>query len=359
MEDNNQGNNNRSKYTEEEIDLGQIFSLIGKGFSNLFGFFGGIIISVFNWVVSFILIVRRNFILLTISSIIGLLLGFVYQNFYYVPKYKSEMMVKPNFGSTIQLYKSIGNYQNLISQKNYSKLSEILSVSEDDAKNLVSFEVGPYENSNQSVKAYGKFLASLDTMVVKNVEFEDFIANQPAESFELHIIEVKSKDKFIFSKLETPIISSVSNNEFYKLEQIIAYDNLISEKESIESSIIELDTLRILNKEIMIRESEKEASTGTNIYMASKKNQNQVTYEDYKPLNKDLSKVNRDIMASSTTINVVSAFDNIGKVVGKWFISFGILGFFTGFSLAFGFVSLLSINRILGELEKKRKMKNN
>ena len=357
MEDNKQSNNSSHKSNEEEIDLGQLFTLIGKGFSNLFGFFGDIIKTGFNWIISLILVIRRNFILFTISSVAGLMLGFVYQNYYYIPKYESEMMVKPNFGSTIQLYRSIDNYQNLISQKNYSKLSEVLNISEEDAKNLVTFKVEPYANKNQSVKAYGRFLSSLDTMVVKNIGFDDFIANQPVESFELHIIEVKSKDKFIFSKLESPIISSVSNNEFYKLEQIIAHDNLVSEKQSIELSLIELDTLRVLNKEIMIRESEKEASTGTNIYMSSKKSQTLISYEDYKPLNKDLSKINRDIMASSTTINVVSAFDNIGKKEKKWFKSFYLLGFFAGFIFSFGFVSLLSINSKLGDLEEKRKNK--
>ena len=355
MEDNKQSNNSPQRSNEEEIDLGQLFSLIGKGFSNFFGFFGNIFKGIFNWIILFILIVRRNIILFTVSSIIGLMLGLVYQNFYYVPKYKSEMMVKPNFGSTIQLYKSIGNYQNLVSQKNYNRLSEILNISEEEAKNLVSFQVEPYANKNQSIKAYGRFLASLDTMVISSIELDEFISNQSEQSFEFHSVVVKSKDKFIFSKLEDPIIGSIGNNEFYKLEQTIALDNLSSQKNSIESSIIELDTLRVLSKEIMVRESEKEASTGTNIYMSSEESPNQISYEDYKVLNEDLSLVNRDIMRNSRTINVVSAFDNTGKIVGKWFISFSILGFFTGFLLSFLFVSFLSINTKLGELEDKRK----
>ena len=355
MEENKYKEGFSRKQNEEEIDLGQLFSLIGKGFSSLFNFFSIIIKTVFNWILSIIIIVKTNFKMIAISSLIGLLLGFVYQNYLNVPKFESEMMVKPNFGSTIQLYKSISNYQNLILQKNHNRLSSILNISEDDAKNLVSFEVEPYVNNNQSVKSYGNFLSSLDTMVIKNVDFDNFIKNQPVESFELHLIRVKSKDKLIFSKLEEPIVSSVSNNEFYKQEQLIAHSNLILEKKSIESSITELDTLRILNKEIMIKESEKEASTGTNIYMSSKKNQNQVSYEDYIPLNKDLSKINRDIMASSTTINVVSAFDNIGRSVKKWYINYYILGLIIGFGLSFSFVSLLSINSKLGDIVEKRK----
>ena len=357
MEGNKQNNNSYKGSNEEEIDLGQLFSIIGKGISNLFGFFRGIIKTVFNWIISLILIIKKNLRLIGISSTIGLLLGFVYQNYYYVPKYESEMMVKPNFGSTIQLYKSINNYQNLISQKNFIKLSESLNITEEDAKNLSSFNVTPYSNNNQSVKAYGRFLSSLDTMVVKNIDYDGFVKNQPVESFEYHTIRVKSKDKLIFSKLETPIIKSINNNEFYRLEQSIAHENLIAEKKSIESSIMDLDSLRVLNKDIMIRESEKKASSGTNIYMSSEKVQTRISYKDYKPLNEDLSKVNRDIMASSTTINVVSAFDNIGIKEKKWYINFCILGFFGGFILSFGAVSLLFVNVKLGAIEEKRKIK--
>ena len=355
MENNKQDNNSSQRSNEEEIDLGQLFTLIGKGFSNLFNAIGKFFSAIFNFVITLILIAKKNIIFISISTAIGLSLGIVYQNYVYVPKYESIMNVKPNFGATIQLYKNINYYQNLLSLKDYKRLSKTLGITEDEASNLKRFTVEPYANKNQSIKAYGRFLSSLDTTVTNRIELDEFIDNQPVESFEFHIIKVLSKDRYIFSKLEAPIIKDIEENHYFKATKASSISNLINEKKSIESSIVELDTLRKLNREIMIKESEKEAGSGTNIFISSKTKDNTVSYEDYKLLNEDLSKVNETIESSKNIISVVSEFDTVGAKEKKWYKNFYFLGFFVGFLFSFGYVYFMSLYSKLGELEEKRK----
>ncbi len=357
MEDKNQNNNTPSKSGEEEIDLGQLFSLIGKGFSGLFRSFGKLFKYTFYGFVHFLLIVRRNFIFFTISSMLGLALGAVYQNFIYIPKYESSMTVKPNFGSTVQLYKNIDFYQNLVYLKDYEKLAENLNITESEAESIRKFSVEPYANKNQSIKAYGRFLADLDTMIVRDIPYEEFVDNQPVESFEYHVVSVKSKDRYVFKKLEPSIINSIEENDFYRKERTIAYNNMVNDIKSIRSSISALDTLREIRNEILIRESEKEVGSGTNIYMAAKDNGIEVSYYDYKTLNDDLSKANRKLMSIEKIITVVSNFDSIGKKEKKWFINFYILGFFVGFMLSFGYVNMKSANVKLKEIDERKNNK--
>ena len=351
MEDSNQNNNNRSRSNEEEIDLGQLFSLIGRGFSNFFGFIGNIFKAIFTWIVGLILLVRRNLTFILVGTIIGVVAGGIYQNFFYVSSYESSMNVKPNFGSTIQLYKNINYYQTLIVQQDYKRLSDNLGITEDEAKDLNFFAVEPYANRNQSIKAYGRFLSSLDSNVVNSTTLEEFIDNQPEESFEFHIVKVNSRDKFIFSKLKDPIIRSIENNDFYKTERAVLYENLLEKKKSIEQSVLELDTLRQLNKQIMITESEKEVGAGTNIYMSAKAKVTHITYKDYKDLNSDLISVSREIMSNRNVINVMSEFSSIGHTSKIKFINYYILGFLVGFISTFGVVILISLNRKLNKLE--------
>jgi hypothetical protein len=355
MENNKQDNNSSQRSNEEEIDLGQLFTLIGKGFSKIFNFFGNIFKAIFAWFLSVILLVKKNIITLSVSTLLGLSLGYVYQHYIYVPKYESSMNVKPNFGSTIQLYRVVEYYQSLVRQKDFKRLSENLNLTKDQAESIVSFSVEPYANKNQSVKAYGRFLAELDTSVTKSISFNEFIENQPVESFEFHIINVKSKDKFIFDKLGAPIISSIENNDFYKTERATTYNNLLIKKKVIESSIEELKQIQKLQKDIMVKESEKENGSGTNIYLGDTKEQKLISYEEFIELDAELAEVNSDIMKNKTIVDLISKFDDVGKKEIKWFRSYLYLGLVLGFVLSFSVISLIRMNSKLNVYEEKRK----
>ena len=100
----NQEKNNNS----EEVDLGSLFIIIGKGFSNLFNFIGNIFKGIFDFFITILLFLRENILKIGIAAIIGLVIGiFLEVN---KPKmYGSELLLEPNFNSARQLYYNI-NY---------------------------------------------------------------------------------------------------------------------------------------------------------------------------------------------------------------------------------------------------------
>ncbi len=138
--------NNTSPPKEEEIDLGQLFNLIGRGFSKLFEFLKYIIDTFFKWILLFLLFLRSNTIKILIGTFIGLLLGGIYEYRYKIPTYESSMTVQPNFGSDVQLYKNIDYYQSLVLQSDFKRLAESLEIDEDEAKSLKLIEARPYSN---------------------------------------------------------------------------------------------------------------------------------------------------------------------------------------------------------------------
>ena len=110
LEDKEQSNQAR----EEDIDIAQLFVLIGKGFSSIINFIVSLFNTIFGWFLLFIIFIRANLKKMIIVALIGGSLGAVYQYGLKEIQYESSMTVEPNFGSTVQLYKNIDYYLSLV-----------------------------------------------------------------------------------------------------------------------------------------------------------------------------------------------------------------------------------------------------
>ncbi len=85
--------------SNDEIDLGQLFKMIGKGFNN-----------VFNWFLRIFLYFKKNFFILIGLVLAGAILGFGL-NQIVSEKLKTEVIVKPNFESKDYLYDVVNEIQ--------------------------------------------------------------------------------------------------------------------------------------------------------------------------------------------------------------------------------------------------------
>ena len=101
MSTNQQKNNN-----EEEVDLGSLFVIIGRGFSNFFKFIGSIFKGIFDFIITILIFLKNNFIKIAVAGIIGLVAGFFIEKSN-ATKFGSKMLVEPNFKSAMQLYNNI------------------------------------------------------------------------------------------------------------------------------------------------------------------------------------------------------------------------------------------------------------
>ena len=71
--------NIQNKNTSEEIDIGQLFKIIGDGFSKLFLFIWRVFKGIFDVLIQFILFIRRHFIKFTVSAVLGACIRFSYR----------------------------------------------------------------------------------------------------------------------------------------------------------------------------------------------------------------------------------------------------------------------------------------
>ncbi len=342
--------------SEEEIDLGHLFYVLGKAISNVFSWFIGLLTRIWDLFISILLLIRANFKALTAAAVLGGLLGGIYQYAIKTKEFESSMTLQPNFGSSVQLYKNIDFYQSLIEQEDFSRLMESLSITEEEARSLKEIDVEPYVNDNQVLLAYKDFIQNLDSLTFDIVGYDEFAEAQPEESFKYHVVTVRAIDRFVFEKLESPIINSIINNKYYDKVKSNAYENLLSKKKALETSLHELDSLRSIYKKVMIAESQKENS-GTNIYLAelNASNKEVLVFDKFLSLNEDLFEVNNRLTEEREVINVVSSFNSVGMSAKGWYRNYAIVGFIAGFALVFVWIQIVRINHFLQNVEESRK----
>jgi len=339
----------------EDVDIMQLFTFIGKGITNLINFIISLFQTVFGWFLLFLLFIRANLNKMILAAVVGGSLGAIYQYAIKEVQYESSMTVEPNFGSAVQLYKNIDYYLSLVKQDDFERLASSFNITNEEAKSISWIEVEPRSNENQVLLSYKNFVTKLDSNAVKHVDYETFIQEEPIESFKYHIVTIKAKDKFIFNKLESPIINSIINNSYYDKIKTTSYTNLISKKLALENSMIELDSLRSLYSKVLLAESVKQSS-GTNIFMSETANTSKEfdVFDKYMVMNEDLIEVNKKLTAENQVVNVVSSFSLIGMEVKTWYKNFAVIGFIGGFALMFLLISIRKLDLLLVSYKNER-----
>jgi len=102
----------------EEVDLGQLFKMIGNAFQRLFQFIGSIFNTLFLAFVWFVFFIRKRAVVLLIAAVAGLSLGLILDKTS-PPTYRSSITVKQNYATGENLYGSLDYYNSLLNDGDY------------------------------------------------------------------------------------------------------------------------------------------------------------------------------------------------------------------------------------------------
>ncbi|OQD44254.1 hypothetical protein BUL40_01480 [Croceivirga radicis] len=304
----------------DEIDLGQLFQLIGRAFQKLYNFIGNIFKGFFNLIILLLLFIQRNFIILLASLVIGAIAG------YFIDKYKTEkfisrMVVEPNFNSVQQLYNNIEFYNDLAKAEDSVALAEALKITIPEAGSIKSIFVDSYSDENQKIKLFDEFVKELDTSTIKAIEFESYLQNFNSLDARFHQISLISTDNSVAKKAQQSIVKSISSNDYFKLQKQINDINIKLQDSIITQQLSEVDSLQQLYKTILVKEAEKPMQ-GTNINLAENgqsQNKELALVKEREILKRNLVALNQERANKSSILNVISDFPNRGvKVKGFW-----------------------------------------
>tara|TARA_R110000744_G_C19371292_1_gene562651 strand:+ start:51 stop:1106 length:1056 start_codon:yes stop_codon:yes gene_type:complete len=306
--------------SSEEVDLGQLFQLIGNGFRKFFNFIGDIFKGVFNIIIHFLLFIQKHFLKFAIASIVGLAIG-VYLDILKEPTYISTMVVEPNFNSVQQMYNNLNFYNELAEAEDSTALAEALDLTRSDAVHIKELMVESYSDENQKVLLFDKFVRSLDTTTQKTIDMEKYLLNFNSFDARFHTISVIATDNSIATKIQASIINSISRNDYFNLQKDISDINLNLQDSIYKKQITEIDSLQLLYKKVMMKEADNPMQ-GTNISLGDNggnENKELALINKMEELKTGLVELNIERANKSSILNVISAFPRRGvEVKGVW-----------------------------------------
>ena len=337
---------------EEEVDLGSLFVIIGKGFSNFFNFIGSIFKGAFHFLISILLFFKKHFIKLAIAILVGGIVG-LYLESSKEKIYRSDLLVQPNFNSTKQLYNNINYYNDLVKQGNFSLLASIFKIDTARSSSLRKFEISPIIKKIDVINSYDRFVTTSDSLTVDSFNFDDFNDSFVDYDYYTHEIQVEATINDVFLGLDEVIIASVVNNNYFnrikklKNEQFQRTDSLL------RVNLIEVDSLRNVYMSVMIEDA-KNSSTGTSIDLGgSQKTTKEIElFDTDQTINNNLIKISEDIAQKSEVINVISNFQNIGYEVKDISRNYMFVGVLLSFFITLIIILLIDLNKFLSTYKK-------
>jgi len=303
------------KNNEEEVDLGSLFVIIGRGFSNLFNFIKGIFTGIFHSVIKALLFIKKNFRPIGIAVIIGGVIGGV-KEFNKEDLFYSQLVLEPNFKSTRQLYNNVYYYNDLVKQKDTTLLKKIFNLEMSVAASLRKFQIQPVQIDSDIINSFDVLISSLDTLSVKSFGYESFKESFTNYDYKFHRITVRAEKNDVFDKLADVIISSVVNNNYFKRIKTITNKNLNRTDSLYRQNLIQVDTLRNVYMKVMIEESKKQTS-GTSIDLGGQKSKTKEIdlFETNRKINQDLEEIAIKKSTEYDVINIISNFQPIGTKI--------------------------------------------
>lgn len=311
----NQQKENSKSNNEEEVDLGSLFVIIGKGFSKFFNFIGDIFKGIFHFFISILIFLKENSFKIGIAAIIGFAVG-IFLEVKSSDTYSSNMLVQPNFKSVSQLYNNINFYNDLVEQRDTLGIQNTFNLDKETAASLKEFSIEPIANENDIINAYNDFVLEADTTTVSSYTFEDFKASFKDLDYKTHEINVIAEKNDVFNKLDEIIISSVVKNKYFSRVKELTNENLNRTDSLLRQNLGQVDSLRKVYMQVMIEEAKKQ-SNGTSIDLGGEKRSTKELelFATKRNLNSELTDIVIDKSEKYEVVNVISNFQPKGSEI--------------------------------------------
>lgn len=344
--------NQPQKSNEEEVDLGSLFVIIGRGFSKFFNFIGSIFKGIFHLVILFLIFIKENIKKIGIAFVIGLITG-VFLEIKSPKTYGSDLLIEPNFKSSLQLYNNVNYYNDLVKQKDTLKLQKTFNLTKSEAASLKKFTIEAVKNEKDIINAYDELILAVDTLTIKSYEFDQFKAAFTNYDYKIHKVSVIAEKSDVFDKLDDVIISSVVKNQYFNRLKELTNENLNRTDSIYKENLAQIDSLRKVYMQVMLDEAKK-IQSGTNIDVGG---QNQPSkelelFETNRKIFKDLKLITKDKATNYEVINVISNFQPVGyeiKGITKNY-AFQLAGL--GAALMIFYLVILKLNVYLNNYKK-------
>ena len=317
----------KSSQQSEEVDLGQLFKLIGNVFDRFFRFISNIFKIIYSFILSTLIHIHKRLLWYIGAGVVGLIIGF-FMDKTSDEVYGANMFIETNFRSARQVYENIKDLNQLAKvDKDTMELAKRLNITPREASKLNGFYIQPDIDENDIIEMYSGFYAKLDSISRSETNYEKYKNSLTPYNFDIHLVGVSSKDKFLYKKIEQAFVNYLSHNEY--LEEILKVntENLKRKDQTLLVQMEKTDSLANEYLKIRINESKKEPipGTGTNLYVGGGNGESiSLIVDESEVIQRRLvieaqrRDVYQDIVEQKNIVNILSGFPNSGYDIRTW-----------------------------------------
>ncbi len=327
----------------QEVDLGQLFNAIGAGFKSVLRFFKNGFLDLANLALEGIIFVRERILIFGIVTILGASAG-AYLDYLDGPRYASKMILATNFNSGQLLYNEVAYLGALLKQQDSVQLFNRFNINPSEVGLIAMIDVEPIIDHSEELLAFDTYRLKMDTtMVSKAITFEEFKENFQDHQYRRHIVEATVYDKSLFKKIELGLLNTLYANKMLKLENKIAQENLILVDNTLNTSLVRVDSLLLAEQKSIEQISKSDGQLGTSIKMTeTTRNAREVQLVEMKTqLAVELQLNNEKILVTENIADVITSFDEMAyketSFTKKGSVKLGALAFL-GLSLFYALV---------------------
>jgi hypothetical protein len=312
----------------EEVDLGQLFKLIGNSFDRFFKFIASIFIGIYNVFLLLLIHIYRRLVWYVAAIILGGVIGFII-DMNSNKLYGANMFIETNFNSARQVYENVKQFHQLARiDKDTLGLAQKLGVSTDEAAHLKGFYIEVDLDENNIAEMYSEFYKRLDSVSRLEMTYERYKNSLTAYNFPIHRIGVASTDKNIYKKIEQAFIKGISGNTYLNELAKVNNDILVRKDSVLKNQIQKTDSLVKEYLNIRINESKKVPipGSGTNLYMGDAESSGaSLMVDESKLLERRLFLEDRRrvldsaIVKQKNVVNVLANFPQSGYDIREWY----------------------------------------
>ena len=329
----------------EEVDLGQLFKLIGNAFERLFKFIGGVLNKLFLGFVWLVFFVKKNFLKLVIAGVVGFGVGLLIDKIT-GPVYTSNIVVKQNYNTGENLYNLIEYYNSFVGKAENAASVFGQDIPQSDLKSIIGFRVVPTEDENLKIKNYDRYISSIDSTIAATIDYETYVDNRKDQDYTYQRITILSKEPNNLKKVFDNILSNISETKYFKNEQEKDIKELKNRELAILESLKESELLKSTYKRVLestTQEPQKASQTSITIEGSEKAKETKEfeLFQNDLLLRRELVNIEREKQDRENIIDVISSEFSVG-VQDK---TIEIFGFKTSkkivFSILFLFIIIL------------------
>ncbi|GAA4268751.1 hypothetical protein [Hyunsoonleella aestuarii] len=301
----------------EEVDLGQLFKLIGNAFDRLFKFIGSIFNKLFLAFVWGVFFVKRHLLKIVIAGIIGVVLGLVKEKTS-APFYSSSAIIKQNYNSGEVLYEAVNYYNKLVTEGDTITLSNDLNIDPSKASSIKSFSIEAVTNDNERIKSYDAYIKNLDSVVASTITYDNYLDFSQEFDIPFQKLDLQSYINESFEEVISSVVNKIKTSPYFLSIQTRDLNELNRRESTLKQTLVKSDSLQAVYQEVLKKSADAKSGGQTSITIDNTEDKSVTKefelYQNDLVLRRELVEIEREKEEKENIIEIVSTKKGRGTV---------------------------------------------